>query len=185
MTKKKNNVTVKKEQIKKEEKENKKNLFKKIDPEILKLIKTVLGVAAAVLLVYLLTILMRAMGVFDKGYTKLETPESQISYTEILVSSVFNRSEEEYYVVFSDFSDNEDIYLDTVLNVYESKSKLKVYRVDMSNMINDDYKSEKGNTKASKVEDLKINGSTLIKVKNGKNVLYIEGTNNIETELNK
>ena len=49
--------------------------------------------------------------------------------------------------------------------------------------MNKDYISEKGNSSASTVGELKINGVTLIKIEEGKNVEYIEGSSNVETYL--
>ena len=47
----------------------------------------------------------------------------------------------------------------------------------------DQYKGEKSNPKANKSSDLKINGVTLIKIKNGKNVLYLDNIDKIAKEL--
>lgn len=48
---------------------------------------------------------------------------------------------------------------------------------------NEKYLSEEVNDKAQNVNDLKINGITLMKVSKGKNVKYIIGSENIEEYL--
>ena len=53
----------------------------------------------------------------------------------------------------------------------------------MSDLNNNKYASEESNPKVQKVEDLKINGITLIKIQKGKNVKYITGSEEIEKYL--
>lgn len=179
----KNNIKVIKKPIKKETKKIENN---KLDGEILSFIKIALGVGVVVLVVFGATILMNKLGVFDEGYTKPERGEIIISYEDATVGTIFNRPDTEYYVVFDNFTENPNQYLTSILFRYSSiEDGLPIYRVDMSNGFNTKYAGEQGNPSAQKVEDVKINGVTLIKIVNGKNVKYIEGTTNIENELLK
>lgn len=179
----KNNIKVIKKPIKKETKKIENN---KLDGEILSFIKIALGVGVVVLIVFGATILMNKLGVFDEGYTKPERGEIIISYEDATVGTIFNRPDTEYYVVFDDFTENPNQYLSSILFRYSNEEEtLPIYKVDMSNGFNIKYSGEQGNPSAQKVEDVKINGVTLIKIVNGKNVKYIEGTTNIENELLK
>lgn len=179
----KNNIKVIKKPIKKETKKIENN---KLDGEILSFIKIALGVGVVVLIVFGATILMNKLGVFDEGYTKPERGEIIISYEDATVGTIFNRPDTEYYVVFDDFTENPNQYLTSILFRYSNEEEtLPIYKVDMSNGFNTKYAGEQGNPSAQKVEDIKINGVTLIKIINGKNVKYIEGTTNIENELLK
>lgn len=179
----KNNIKVIKKPIKKETKKIENN---KLDGEILSFIKIAIGVGVVVLVVFGATILMNKLGVFDEGYTKPERGEIIISYEDATVGTIFNRPDTEYYVVFDNFTENPNQYLTSILFRYSSiEDGLPIYRVDMSNGFNTKYAGEQGNPSAQKVEDVKINGVTLIKIVNGKNVKYIEGTTNIENELLK
>ena len=179
----KNNIKVIKKPIKKETKKIENN---KLDGEILSFIKIALGVGLVVLIVFGATILMNKLGVFDEGYTKPERGEIIISYEDATVGTIFNRPDTEYYVVFDDFTENPNQYLTSILFRYSNEEEtLPIYKVDMSNGFNTKYAGEQGNPSAQKVEDIKINGVTLIKIVNGKNVKYIEGTTNIENELLK
>ena len=179
----KNNIKVIKKPIKKETKKIENN---KLDGEILSFIKIALGVGVVVLIVFGATILMNKLGVFDEGYTKPERGEIIISYEDATVGTIFNRPDAEYYVVFDDFTENPNQYLTSILFRYSNEEEtLPIYKVDISNGFNIKYAGEQGNPSAQKVEDIKINGVTLIKIVNGKNVKYIEGTTNIENELLK
>ena len=179
----KNNIKVIKKPIKKETKKIENN---KLDGEILSFIKIALGVGVVVLIVFGATILMNKLGVFDEGYTKPERGEIIISYEDATVGTIFNRPDTEYYVIFDDFTENPNQYLTSILFRYSNEEEtLPIYKVDMSNGFNTKYAGEQGNPSAQKVEDIKINGVTLIKIVNGKNVKYIEGTTNIENELLK
>ena len=179
----KNNIKVIKKPIKKETKKIENN---KLDGEIISFIKIAIGVGLVVLVVFGATMLMNKLGVFDEGYTKPERGEIIISYEDATVGTIFNRPDTEYYVVFDNFTENPNQYLTSILFRYSSiEDGLPIYRVDMSNGFNTKYAGEQGNPSAQKVEDVKINGVTLIKIVNGKNVKYIEGTTNIENELLK
>lgn len=179
----KNNIKVIKKPIKKETKKIENN---KLDGEIISFIKIAIGVGLVVLVVFGATILMNKLGVFDEEYTKPERGEIIISYEDATIGTIFNRPDTEYYVVFDNFTENPNQYLTSILFRYSSiEDGLPIYRVDMSNGFNKKYSGEQGNPSAQKVEDVKINGVTLIKIVNGKNVKYIEGATNIENELLK
>ena len=79
----------------------------------------------------------------------------------ILASTIFNQTEEEYYVYFYDFKD-EKVELS---NLITSKlSSQKIYRVDTSTALNSKYVSENGNKDAKTLEELKVKAPTLIKI---------------------
>ena len=158
----------------------------KLDSEIQSFIKIVIGVGVVVITVFGATLLMNKLGVFDEGYSKPERGEIIISYEAATIGTMFNRPDTEYYVVFDEFTENPNQYLSSILFRYSNEeNKLPIYKVDMTNAFNAKYMGESGNPSAQRVEDVKINGVTLIKVVNGKNVKYIEGITNIENELLK
>ena len=176
------NKTVKKEV----KKENKKQEVKKLDPEIIKLIKTIAVVVVIAGMVYGLTLVLTKMGVFDAGYTKPEREDAQISYEVVTVGTMFNKSDKEYYVVVDEFTDNPNQYLYSILYRYSGlEDKLSLFKLDLSDGFNAKYLGEGSNPSAQRTEDVKFSGPTLIKIKNNKNVLYIEGMENIEKELLK
>lgn len=128
---------------------------------------------------YFITYFMQKAGMFDAGYTPLQSQEAVITYEDALIGTVFNRPEKEYYVLFHNFDNNSNVYLNNLINSYEGT----LYEVDMSYGTNKNYVSEESNKSAQTSEKLRIKGETLIKIKNGKNVLYIEGIDNIKAQL--
>ncbi len=129
--------------------------------------------------VYLGVLGLSALGAFEKGYTRPTKEETSISYEYILIGTVFNRSEKEYYVIFDDFEKN----INSNISELVANKKLPVYKVDMSKPENAAYLSDKSNPNAKSVEELKINDVTVIRVKNGKIIKYITGVDNIEANF--
>ena len=156
----------------------------KEEQQIKNLILTIFIIALIFGLMYLFTATILKKGLLSKGYTKpvVETPV--IDYETSTIGTVFDKEETEYYVVFDEFSKNPNTYLATLLDLYNDKDEhLNVYKVDMSYGVNASYKSTKANKKVSKAEDLRINGVTLLKIKKGKNVVYLDDLDKIAREL--
>lgn len=156
------------------------------DNELISFIKILIVLVVVIGGIYGLIVLLKAKGILLEGYTKPEVKTAEISYEYTLAGTAFSKSDSEYYVVFDEFSGEKDEYLYGILYTYsQEEKKLPIYKVDMYDGMNASIKSEKSNKNANSSKDLKINGSTLIKIKNGKNILYIEGAENIEKELLK
>ena len=136
--------------------------------ELYKVLKIVFGVIVFLALFYLITIIV-------VGNDKSEKIETSIQYEEILAGSSFTMRDDEYLVVYYDFSDSEmsDVY--SAIYTYNYSGKKRLYTVDMSNGFNSKYTSEKSNKKPNNAEELAINGPTLILIKDGKVKEYIEG----------
>jgi len=143
----------------------------------------ILFIVIGFILIFFLIILgLSALGVFEEGYTKPTTENSEISYDEILIGNVFNKPENSYYVLFDTFLDEtNNVYINYLITSKEYDNK--IYKVDMSNPNNKKYLSNESNKKATKVSDLKINGITLIKITNKKITQYLTGSNEIEKHL--
>ena len=134
-----------------------------------------LGIVLGVLLLfYLLTVAInnkhRGLNTKEK-----EKTEASIQYNEILGDNTFTQTPEEYYVLFYDFDDPEAVYLDYLYNTYANVEGNYIYKVDLGNKMNEKFVSEESNSKASKAGELKIKGTTIIKIRNKKNVSYTEG----------
>lgn len=132
-------------------------------------------VAIIVLLFYLLTIAINNKN--RKLNTKEpEKTETKIQYLEILGDNTFTMSPNEYFVLFYDFEDPEAVYLDLLFNQYAGLENQYIYKVNLGSKMNEKFiAKDKSNSKASKASELKIKGTTLIKIKKGKNVEYTEG----------
>ena len=148
--------------------------------EVYRFIKILIGVIIVVAGAYFI-----ANAIDKKNESTKETAtEVEISSTKIIVGSILNRPYDNYYVLAYKSQDNESVVYETLLSMYLSKEKaLKVYVVDLDNGLNKGYYSEKGNPKATKIDDLKISSPTLIKVSKKKIAKYVEGQESIKKEL--
>lgn len=99
---------------------------------------------------------------------------------KILASNIFNQKEEEYYVYFYDFNDEDDV----VSSIISGMTEKTIYRVDTSSSLNSKYVTEeKGNKSAKNLDDLKVINPTVIKIEADKIVKYYEGNNEIYKKL--
>ena len=116
---------------------------------------------------------------------KKDGQKGEISTNNIIVGSLLNRPYDTYYALAYKSKDNDAVVYETYLRTYESKEEsLRIYFIDLDNSLNKDYyTSDSSNPKATKIEDLKISAPTLIKVKDGKIIKYIEGKSEIKKEL--
>jgi hypothetical protein len=108
------------------------------------------------------------------------TPVS-IQYDEILAGETFNMKNTEYYVLFYDFSNNSanTLYNGIVSNFKTNHANEKVYMVDLSKGFTTPYTADISNPSVQRIEDLKVNGPTVIKISNGQNIAYVEGKESI------
>lgn len=113
-----------------------------------------------------------------------ETKEVAFDYNSTMIGSMFKKPYDEYYVAIYDTSKDEALSLAGILGSYENKEDgTKVYLADLALDVNKTYYSETSNPKAKSIGDIKVGDFTLIKFKNGKIVKYIEGVDNISSEL--
>ena len=161
--------------------ERNKNKEEELPVESVKsILKTSLIVAVFLGVMYFMAFGLEKLGTFEKGYTPV-SKETTIDYDSITVSTVFNRSEKTYFVIFDNFKSS--YTSDSYVNLLLEKKDEKYYKVDMSIPENAKYAGDKPNKKATKPSELQINGITLIKIKNGRIVDYIEGSDKIEEYL--
>ena len=98
----------------------------------------------------------------------------------ILASSIFKQSEEEYYVYFYDFADEDTSISSTISNKLSSS---KVYKVNTGSAMNSNYVSESSNKFAKTLEELQVVSPTLIKITGEEITEYYESDeikNNLE-----
>ena len=147
-------------------------------------IKTFVGVLIFLGLMYLMGLGFQKLGAFDVGYNPPSKEATTFDYEYIPASTVFNRSDNTYYVLFDNYKSDftSDSYINKLL---EKETKTAVYKVDMSKKENERIKGEKANPKASKYSELSIDNITLIKITNGRISTYLSGSDKIEEYLNK
>lgn len=152
----------------------KKSIEKKesgFEKDIFKVICIMFGVLLFLAIFYFITVAI----VSDKEEAK-DDQETVIQYEQILAGSSFNMKDDEYLVVYYDFSDEELAELTSVVYNYSYSGLSTLYKVDMSDGFNKKYIAEdSSNRNPESASDLAINGPTIIKIIDGKCVDYIEG----------
>lgn len=145
---------------------------------------TIVALICILGVIYGLTLGAQNLGWFDLDYFKPEVSKGVISYNNILAGTIFDRNEEEYYVLIADFSEEDSIYLSSLYSMYQEKEdKISLYIVDLNDGMNKTIIGSESNPDAQEVDELNISDFTLIKIIDGENVLYVEGVENIESEL--
>lgn len=135
-----------------------------------KIVITCVIVLVSIGLVYLISALFitKELDWFSKEEVKENTSSVENS---ILASAIFKQKEDEYYVYFYDFNEDNNMYKNIVSSKLSSK---KVYNVDTSSGLNSNYVSDVSNKKATGLDDLKVINDTVIKVVGDTIVEYYE-----------
>lgn len=135
-----------------------------------KIVITCVIVLVSIGLVYLISALFitKELDWFSKEEVKGNTNSVENS---ILASAIFKQKEDEYYVYFYDFNEDNNMYKNIVSSKLSSK---KVYNVDTSSGLNSNYVSDVSNKKATGLDDLKVINDTVIKIVGDTIVEYYE-----------
>ena len=142
----------------------------KVEYNVKKIVITCVIVLVSIGLVYLISALFitKELDWFSKEEVKENTSGVENS---ILASAIFNQKEDEYYVYFYDFNEDNNMYKNIVSSKLSSK---KVYNVDTSSGLNSNYVSDVSNKKATGLDDLKVINDTVIKIVGDTIVEYYE-----------
>lgn len=118
-------------------------------------------------------------------HKKDNTPvvESVIDREKIMFGQIFSRSDDEYYVIaYNESGKSKDIY-NKYIDKYNSKdSHIKFYEINLDDAFNKNFVSNKSNI-VEDIDNLKVSGDTLFKIKDKKIELYKEGTSDISSYL--
>ncbi len=106
-----------------------------------------------------------------------------IQYQEILAGSTFNINKSQYYVLFYNSDKFYKAEIEKIISSYRKENKVSLYIVNLNNGLNKNYIFEESNSSAQSAAELKVKDLTLIKIENNKNTSYLEGIENIKTEL--
>lgn len=142
----------------------------KVEYNVKKIVITCVIVLVSIGLVYLISALFitKELDWFSKEEVKENTNSVENS---ILASAIFKQKEDEYYVYFYDFNEDNNMYKNIVSSKLSSK---KVYNVDTSSGLNSNYVSDVSNKKATGLDDLKVINDTVIKIVGDTIVEYYE-----------
>lgn len=152
------------------------------DYSLTKFVKVSVIVILSAVFLYLVSAIFitKEINLFGKNNTTNTT--NQTVSNAILAKSIFNQSEESYYVYFYDFNESNN-NINTIVSSKLSESK--VYRVDTSSSFNSKYVSDTSNKSATTLDDLKVVKDTLIKIEGDAITMYLEGEEEISNNLNK
>lgn len=168
---------MKKKNSKKEQAKLRKELFDETNSKY-----WIIGTVVVTILVFYVISLIIG-GDLKLGDTTKTTP-AEIQYQNIIAGTTFNQSKTEYYVLFYDTKGDDAKLLSSTLSNYQySLNYIPYYIVDLNDGFNKTYLSDTSNKNATKASELKINGTTLIKINNGQNVLYVEGKDAVQAIL--
>ena len=152
------------------------------DYNLTKFVKVSVIVILSAVFLYLVSAIFitKEINLFGKNNTTNTT--NQTVSNAILAKSIFNQSEESYYVYFYDFNESNN-NINTIVSSKLSESK--VYRVDTSSSFNSKYVSDTSNKSAKTLDDLKVVKDTLIKIEGDVITMYLEGEEEISNNLNQ
>lgn len=153
--------------------------------EVKRFIIILISIIVLVLAVYGITRLINKNK--DDNNNDRTVTAGSIDYDIVSVGTLFNRADSEYYVIVYDGESANAIYYSALMNKYMDKEKSnKVYFCDLSNELNKKYyvgDNKESNPKATTSSELAFKDLTLIKIKDGKIVKYLESLDTIKTQL--
>lgn len=127
------------------------------------------------LIIITLVIALIATGLYfltEKVLNKKEnenTTEVTFNYDEATIGTIFNRPYDEYYVFIYKSDDDNAATYNNIVKTYRAKDDAKkLYYIDLKDGLNKIAEADTTNKKPTKSEDVKVNGSVLYLIKNGK-----------------
>ena len=128
--------------------------------------KTIIIIVVAVVLLvgtyFLTTLILESDNNDDERIT-----ENTIQYDEILAGESFNQSEDDYYVIYYDSTDEYSTISSLISSYQLNNTDTKLYSVDLANGMNKKYITD-GDVVTTNASSLKVKDTTLLKFKNGK-----------------
>ncbi len=178
----------KKQIIKNIEKNSKRNIPIKETDNFNKFVTTITAILLILILCYLFIGLFgtKEINISDKKKDNDSESKTDVSIDNTVITGgqIFDQKDESYYVVIYDFNSKLLNIANSVSNYSSKENSIPIYKVDSSKKFNDAYiVSKDSNKNPTSYSDLKIISPTLVKIENKKVVSYIEGEDNIKSEL--
>ncbi len=153
--------------------------------EIKKFFFVLLGLIIIIVGVYFFT---RAFVTKDlhKTTNDINYTAGEVSSDVVIVGTMLNRSEKEYYVLAFGSEDVNATYYNTIVAKYgDEKNAIKVYYLDLDNSLNKEYvaSDNTASTSFTTIKELKLGKLTLMKVKEGKVTKFITNEDEIKKEF--
>ena len=115
--------------------------------------------------------------------TDNNTQQSVIQKDKIIFGQMFNRSEEEYYVIaYYDSKQAKNLYNRYIADYEKKSDHLKVYEINLDESFNKSFISNSENI-VNNIDELKVVDETLFKIKNKTVELHKTGSTEINNYL--
>lgn len=143
------------------------------------------------LIIIFIIVLLVSVGIYfltdimikKESLSSKNVQEVEINYDIATVGTMFNRIENEYYVLLYS-NENDGSKLNKVLDSYRSSDDyIKTYYIDLDKRINSIALGDKLVKEPKNSNEVKVTGPTLYKIKDGKIINCISGIDNIITKL--
>lgn len=154
--------------------------------EIKRFIIILISLVVIIIGVYLVTELVSKEDIEEET----SVTEGKLNYDVATVGTILNRPYDEYYVMIYDEENSEAMLYSTIMSMYASSQKenaLKIFYCDLNNSLNSSYynvnNDNKSNPKATKTSEFDFGDLTLLKIKKGKIIEYLEDYQEIKKTL--
>lgn len=151
--------------------------------EVKRFIFILLGIVVIVLIIYGVSKIF----IKEENSSTRVTTTGEINYDIVTVGTMFNKPDKEYYVMIYDEENTNAVLYSTIINEYLNETNhLNVYFCNLKNKLNSSYyvgSDGTSNKEATTIDDLALGDLTLVKIKNGKIVKYIEELDSIKKEF--
>ncbi len=148
------------------------------EDELFRFIKIVLGLIIFIIILFVFTKYVINDG--DIKFPQKVESEGEVSYDNVVFGTMFNKTDEEYYVFVYDSKDSKADIHRTRVNNYKKSKKTPIYMLDLANKLNEGKEIPKDKIKAGEKE---LINPSLLKIKNGIIVEYIKDTEEIYQKL--
>ena len=109
--------------------------------------------------------------------------ENTIQYDEILAGQSYNQSDDEYYVIYYDSTDEYSTIGSLISSYQLNNTDVKLYSVDLSNGMNSKYVTD-SDVVTDNASSLKVKDTTLLRFEDGEVVETITDLDEITEFLN-
>lgn len=156
------------------------------DNEMSKLILLILIVAVVFVAFYVVTLFVTKNEEKQETQTE-ENYEATIQYEKILAGNILSKENSEYYVLVYYGNDKYVDLYKNYLTYYEAtvEGAVPFYYVDMDDVFNSSFISDKSKLNVSDAKDFKFKETTLLRIQNGKVISTYEGKDNITGKLGR
>jgi len=162
-----------------------KSLMVSNDNEMSKLIILILIVAAVFVIFYIITLFVTKKD--ENSNSAEQSYEATIQYDKILAGNILSQEPAEYYVLVSFPDDQYVTFYENYLLYYKmiKDDAVPYYTVDMDDVFNSSFISDKSNLRVDDAKDFKFKQTTLLRIIDGKVISTYETKDDITSKFGR